>query len=150
MNSTHYGYVPDSQQAQSPSVTLALLNVKFSYHRTAFDVDIDALEEKPWRNPGVDISDFFNYGFTEATWRNYCEKQLRYRAKHGEKEVNDSQGAKSTASAGQRASTKGSAGTSTTASRTVQRSGSASGFAGKSMQMRPSATERRSESQETR
>lgn len=45
--------------------------------RTAFDVDIDGLEEQPWRYPGVDIADFFNYGFTEDSWRVYCEKQLR-------------------------------------------------------------------------
>ncbi|CAM9932257.1 unnamed protein product [Scytosiphon promiscuus] len=47
--------------------------------RTAFDVDIDGLEEQPWRYPGVDIADFFNYGFTEDSWRVYCEKQLRNR-----------------------------------------------------------------------
>ncbi len=46
--------------------------------RTAFDVDIDGMEEQPWRHPGVDIADFFNYGFTEDSWRVYCEKQLRY------------------------------------------------------------------------
>lgn len=45
--------------------------------RTAFDVDIDGMEEQPWRHPGVDIADFFNYGFTEDSWRVYCEKQLR-------------------------------------------------------------------------
>ncbi|KDO19931.1 hypothetical protein SPRG_14839 [Saprolegnia parasitica CBS 223.65] len=47
--------------------------------RTAFDVDIDQLEEKPWRKPGVDISDYFNYGFDEASWRDYCAKQLQKR-----------------------------------------------------------------------
>lgn len=45
--------------------------------KTAFDVDIDGMEEQPWRHPGVDIADFFNYGFTEDSWRVYCEKQLR-------------------------------------------------------------------------
>ncbi|CAN0525006.1 unnamed protein product, partial [Ectocarpus sp. 8 AP-2014] len=35
------------------------------------------MEEQPWRHPGVDIADFFNYGFTEDSWRVYCEKQLR-------------------------------------------------------------------------
>lgn len=29
--------------------------------------------------PGSDISDFFNYGFTEETWRLYCEKQRKMR-----------------------------------------------------------------------
>ena len=27
--------------------------------------------------PGADITDYFNYGFTEETWRLYCEKQRR-------------------------------------------------------------------------
>lgn len=45
--------------------------------KSAFDVNIDAMEEQPWRHPGVDIADFFNYGFTEDSWRVYCDKQLR-------------------------------------------------------------------------
>lgn len=32
-------------------------------------------EEKPWKRPGADITDYFNYGFTEETWIQYCEKQ---------------------------------------------------------------------------
>ena len=26
---------------------------------------------------GADITDYFNYGFTEETWQQYCEKQRR-------------------------------------------------------------------------
>lgn len=37
------------------------------------------LEEKPWRKPGADISDYFNYGFNEETWFRYCERQKRMR-----------------------------------------------------------------------
>ncbi|KNC97038.1 cleavage polyadenylation factor subunit FIP1 [Spizellomyces punctatus DAOM BR117] len=40
-----------------------------------FDVDIDAFEDKPWRKPGADITDYFNYGFNEQTWKAYCAKQ---------------------------------------------------------------------------
>ena len=29
--------------------------------------------------PGADITDYFNYGFTEDTWKQYCEKQRRLR-----------------------------------------------------------------------
>lgn len=43
--------------------------------RTIFDVDIDGFEEKPWKYPGVDMSDFFNFGFNEDSWKDYC-KQL--------------------------------------------------------------------------
>ncbi|VDN44034.1 unnamed protein product, partial [Dibothriocephalus latus] len=32
-------------------------------------------EDKPWKRPGADITDYFNYGFTEETWTQYCEKQ---------------------------------------------------------------------------
>lgn len=41
------------------------------------EVDLESFEEKPWRKPGADISDYFNYGFNEATWKVYCEKQRR-------------------------------------------------------------------------
>ncbi|XP_031746558.1 pre-mRNA 3'-end-processing factor FIP1 isoform X1 [Xenopus tropicalis] len=41
------------------------------------EVDLDSFEEKPWRKPGADLSDYFNYGFNEATWKVYCEKQRR-------------------------------------------------------------------------
>lgn len=46
-----------------------------------FDYDLDSikLEDKPWRKPGADITDYFNYGFTEETWTKYCEKQKRLR-----------------------------------------------------------------------
>ena len=29
---------------------------------------------------GADISDYFNYGFTEETWAAYCDRQRRLRA----------------------------------------------------------------------
>lgn len=32
-------------------------------------------EDKPWKRPGADITDYFNYGFTEDTWMQYCDKQ---------------------------------------------------------------------------
>lgn len=46
---------------------------------TIYDIDIDQLEEKPWRNADADITDWFNYGFTEDTWREYCKAQVRMR-----------------------------------------------------------------------
>lgn len=42
--------------------------LRFNRHMTAFDIDINALDEHPWRNKNVDISDYFNYGFNEKTW----------------------------------------------------------------------------------
>ncbi|XP_014273638.1 pre-mRNA 3'-end-processing factor FIP1 isoform X5 [Halyomorpha halys] len=45
----------------------------------AHEFSIDALEDKPWRKPGADITDYFNYGFNEETWRAYCERQKQMR-----------------------------------------------------------------------
>ncbi|KAJ1532417.1 pre-mRNA 3-end-processing factor fip1l1, partial [Cladochytrium tenue] len=47
--------------------------------RDVFDVDLDSLEDKPWRRPGADLTDYFNFGFNEPTWRAYCAKQKQIR-----------------------------------------------------------------------
>lgn len=40
------------------------------------DIDADlAQHNKPWRLPGADQSDYFNYGFDEYTWVQYCIRQ---------------------------------------------------------------------------
>lgn len=44
-----------------------------------YEFNLDSLEEKPWRKPGADITDYFNYGFNEDTWKLYCEKQKKLR-----------------------------------------------------------------------
>ncbi|XP_047324818.1 FIP1[V]-like protein [Impatiens glandulifera] len=46
-------------------------------HKPIFDVDIDSFEEKPWKQPGIDISDYFNFGLNEESWKSYC-KQLEH------------------------------------------------------------------------
>lgn len=50
-----------------------------------YEFSLDTLrdEDKPWRKPGADITDYFNYGFNEETWRKYCQKQNRLRAENG-------------------------------------------------------------------
>ncbi|BGP46569.1 Cleavage polyadenylation factor subunit fip1 [Rhodotorula kratochvilovae] len=45
-----------------------------------FDVDLDAIEDKPWRRPGANMADYFNYGMNEATWKNYARKQRELRS----------------------------------------------------------------------
>ncbi|KAK1349030.1 pre-mRNA polyadenylation factor Fip1 [Hamiltosporidium tvaerminnensis] len=47
-----------------------------------FEFELDTLEEKPWKKPGEDITDYFNYGFDETTWRMYCEKQKGLRTEY--------------------------------------------------------------------
>lgn len=48
----------------------------------AYDVDIDSIADKPWTKPGADITDYFNYGFNEATWRQYSAKQKGLREEY--------------------------------------------------------------------
>lgn len=47
--------------------------------QSAVEYNIEAIEDKPWRKPGADITDYFNYGFNEETWRAYCERQKKMR-----------------------------------------------------------------------
>lgn len=43
---------------------------------TQVNIDEDLPEnDKPWRRPGTDITDYFNYGFDEFTWALYASKQ---------------------------------------------------------------------------
>ncbi|GFV70668.1 pre-mRNA 3'-end-processing factor FIP1 [Trichonephila clavipes] len=44
-----------------------------------YEFNLDSIEDKPWRKPGADITDYFNYGFNEETWKAYCEKQRKLR-----------------------------------------------------------------------
>mmetsp|Transcript_14679 Transcript_14679/g.31308 ORF Transcript_14679/g.31308 Transcript_14679/m.31308 type:complete len:373 (+) Transcript_14679:104-1222(+) len=46
--------------------------------RTSFDIRFDQIEDKPWERTG-DITDFFNYGFSEEDWLEYAEQQLLIR-----------------------------------------------------------------------
>ncbi|KAL2354396.1 hypothetical protein BJ546DRAFT_1048339 [Cryomyces antarcticus] len=48
---------------------------------TEVDIDADLAEHsKPWRLPGADQSDYFNYGFDEFTWTQYCLRQKTMKA----------------------------------------------------------------------
>lgn len=43
--------------------------------RAIFEHDINSMAEKPWRRPGSDISEYFNYGFDEISWEMYCYRR---------------------------------------------------------------------------
>ncbi|KAG6911316.1 hypothetical protein DXG01_002155 [Tephrocybe rancida] len=60
---------PPSHPAIDPTATGALDG------RSILDVDLGAMSEKPWRRPGSDISDWFNYGFDEISWEAYCYRR---------------------------------------------------------------------------
>jgi len=42
---------------------------------TDLDNDFPSESSKPWRKPGADVTDYFNYGFDEFTWASYCLKK---------------------------------------------------------------------------
>ena len=65
-----------------------------------FEYDVDT-HDKPWKLPGTiitiistfniilnpigaDITDYFNYGFTEETWKLYCERQRQMKSEVGQ------------------------------------------------------------------
>lgn len=43
--------------------------------------------DKPWRRPGTDVSDYFNYGFDEFTWALYASKQDALRSEYSQEKV---------------------------------------------------------------
>ena len=47
--------------------------------RTSFDIRFDQIDDKPWERGAGDVTDFFNYGFTEEDWLEYGEQQLMIR-----------------------------------------------------------------------
>lgn len=48
-----------------------LISHLLSFIRT---INLDGFGRKMWRNPGVDTTDFFNYGLDEKQWNNYCKE----------------------------------------------------------------------------
>ena len=51
-------------------------------HGDIFDVDLDAVIEAPWNLPGIDPSDFFNYGMNEKTYREYQGRIKQFRIEY--------------------------------------------------------------------
>ncbi|KAK9361767.1 Fip1 motif-domain-containing protein [Lipomyces starkeyi] len=69
----------DSKSAQAKPSELDLDKVPELDGTPITQVDLDSLEEKPWRKPGTDITDYFNYGFDEFSWTTYCLRQDKLR-----------------------------------------------------------------------
>ena len=64
-------------EQEAPAETAELLNT--------YGIDSDSVADKPWKRPGEDLTDYFNYGFNEATWKEYMAKQKRLREEYGGK-----------------------------------------------------------------
>ncbi|KAI9066452.1 hypothetical protein FKP32DRAFT_1684398 [Trametes sanguinea] len=60
---------PPSHPSIDPTVTGTIDG------RSILDYDLNAMAEKPWRRPGSDLSDWFNYGFDEISWEAYCYRR---------------------------------------------------------------------------
>ena len=41
-------------------------NPTFKDGTPIYDLDLATMEDKPWRKPGSDLTDYFNYGFNEG------------------------------------------------------------------------------------
>lgn len=55
---------------------------------TQVNIDEDLPDnDKPWRRPGTDISDYFNYGFDEFTWALYASKQENLRSEFDQDKI---------------------------------------------------------------
>lgn len=62
------GAAKNSSRSNAVDTEDELKKLRFLRHATAFDVDVDALDDHPWRSKTVDLLDYFNYGFNERTW----------------------------------------------------------------------------------
>ncbi|RAL61098.1 hypothetical protein DID88_010438 [Monilinia fructigena] len=72
-----------TEQAKKGSDTPAISGAELPAGKpiTQINIDEDLNEnDKPWRRPGTDISDYFNYGFDEFTWALYANKQESLRS----------------------------------------------------------------------
>lgn len=48
-------------------------------NKTIFDINVDKFDEKRWRHPGVDVSNFFNFDLDEDSWKDYCRQLEQHR-----------------------------------------------------------------------
>ncbi|AET41003.1 cleavage polyadenylation factor subunit FIP1 Ecym_7155 [Eremothecium cymbalariae DBVPG len=80
--------VNDTSAAVGKAVGALDLNAVGEYEgQPITDVDPEVLKEKPWRQPGANISDYFNYGFTEDTWMEYLHKQEKLRKEYNPRKI---------------------------------------------------------------
>ncbi|XP_064405432.1 pre-mRNA 3'-end-processing factor FIP1-like isoform X2 [Halichondria panicea] len=78
-----YPRLPATQGAVGVARKVDLETVPQINGQSLLEMDIGEVADKPWRLPGADITDYFNYGFTEETWRLYCDKQRKMKTEVG-------------------------------------------------------------------
>lgn len=57
-----------------------------------YHIDPLEMEEKPWRRPGADLTDYFNYGFDEDSWRAWAAKKTNRTMERHEMQHNAEKG----------------------------------------------------------
>merc|ERR1712156_385178 len=72
----------DTDDTQPDQKLIDLTGVGNINGKPVIDFDIDSMKDKPWLKKGENISDYFNYGFTEDTWKVY---QLEIKGKSTDK-----------------------------------------------------------------
>jgi hypothetical protein len=74
---------PESYPDDAPLASADGKVFLFNHHRrhTAYDIAMEQVQQRPWLNPGEDLSNYFNYGLTEETWTTYAKEQLVKRSK---------------------------------------------------------------------
>ena len=79
--------IVSKDQEGSGSSTLDVNGVATLDGKPLTQIDLERLANKPWRMPGADISDYFNYGFDEITWTAYCCKQDKLRGEFNPQKI---------------------------------------------------------------
>lgn len=76
----------DSQTEQTENNNRTLVPTPSQNRENIFDAEYLETGDRPWNKPGADITDYFNYGFTDKTWEAYHYKQKKKRMAHSMKE----------------------------------------------------------------
>lgn len=77
-----FSYAPTQQFQETEKkeeVDLESIYPKPMFHgKSIYEIDIDKdLESRPWRDKDADLTDYFNYGLTEETWKRYAKFKLQ-------------------------------------------------------------------------
>lgn len=70
--------IPFHKQRTGTSGTIDLdANPTLKDGTPIYDLDLATMEDKPWRKPGADITDYFNYGFNEGFYNKHNGEIMR-------------------------------------------------------------------------
>lgn len=75
---------PTPSRSTAPSTSSSSQRHPFALpfpNEAVYEMELESVLDKPWRRPGADLTDWFNYGFDEETWKFYCQKQIEQRMK---------------------------------------------------------------------